>query len=552
MSKFRNNQLLKKTIQSMPTKDRIEDALNIPEPDTVNRCGAPAYALKDELRLLSMLNTLKIEPQCYRSEGETIKEVCDLVDKIAMKDPYFVAQMIVWSRCKGEGMRSVCHLAAAKLAPFISGKEWGKRFYSVWNKKDQKGGCIFRLDDMAEILGIFSSLNKTKLTNAMKKGFANVLETVDSYQILKYKKAAFDVMNLCHPNSAKSFAEVEYEGKKIKTLDAIKQGLSVTAETWESAQSEAGQIVAQAVREGKLTKEEAEVTLEKAKSNNWAELLDDGKLGILAALRNIRSILKVCNDKDTILKFGVLLTDGEAIRKGKIMPYQIDTAYQILKDEFRGWQYAPVIEQALLAGYEASIPNLAEALPGKTCIMIDCSGSMHCNCVTINNNQRKSINATAVEKAGLIAATIAKSCNCDIVRFGTHAEFAKPNLKKNVFELGRELSNCNMGCTNIGAAFDLIRENKKVYDRIILLSDDECNTKRYYGNWVDGAYKDYVYHVCSPYVYCIDFAAYGTVPLRNPGKVNYYFGYGYSMFNDISSKEFNPESHLDEVRKIVI
>ena len=49
MSKFRNNQLLKKTIQSMPTKDRIEDALNIPEPDTVNRCGAPAYALADAL-----------------------------------------------------------------------------------------------------------------------------------------------------------------------------------------------------------------------------------------------------------------------------------------------------------------------------------------------------------------------------------------------------------------------------------------------------------------------------------------------------------------------
>ena len=551
MSKFKNNQLLKQTLQSFPTKERIVESANIPAPDTKNRCGGDAYTLSDELRLLSMLNTLKLEPQYYRSEGETMKELCDLIEKIAIKDPYFVAQMIVWSRCKGEGMRSICHLAAAKLAPFVSGQEWGRRFYSSWNKKEQKGGCIFRLDDMSEILGVFSSLNQTKLTNAMKKGFANVLETVDSYQLLKYKKTSLDIMNLCHPNSAASFAEVEYDGKTIKTLDAIKAGLPVSAKTWEAAQSEAGQIVAEAVREGKISKAEAETILEKAKSDNWTELLSEGRLGILAALRNIRSILKVTNDRKNIDLLCALLSDPEAILKGKVMPYQIDTAYQILRDEFRGWQYAPDVAAALLKGYETSIPNLKEALPGKTCVMVDCSGSMCSRCT--NGGNHSQINATACEKAGLIAATIAKSCDCDIVRFGSDAHFFTPNLKKNVFQLGQEIANANMGGTAIGSAFDLIRKNHKKYDRIILLSDNECNQRSYWGgNWVDTAYKEYVRNVCSPYVYCIDFCAYGTTPLANPGKVNYYFGYGYSMFNDITSKEFNPEAHLEEVRKIII
>jgi hypothetical protein len=550
MSKFKNNQLLKQTLQSFPTKERIVESANMPAPDTKNRCGGDAYTLSDELRLLSMLNTIKLEPQYYRSEGETMKELCDLIEKIAMKDPYFVAQMIVWSRCKGEGMRSICHLAAAKLAPFISGQEWGRRFYSSWNKKEQKGGCIFRLDDMSEILGVFSSLNQTKLTNAMKKGFAKVLETVDSYQLLKYKKTSLDVMNLCHPNSAISFAEVEHEGKMIKTLDAIKAGLPVSAKTWEAVQSEAGQIVAEAVREGKISKDEAETLLEKAKSDNWTELLSEGRLGILAALRNIRSILKVTNDRKNIDLLCALLSDSEAILKGKVMPYQIDTAYQILKDEFRGWQYASEVESALLKGYETSIPNLKEALPGNTCVMVDCSGSMHGYCAS---NGGKRINATACEKAGLIAATIAKSCDCDIVRFGSDAYFFTPNLKKNVFQLGQEISYANMGGTAIGSAFDLIRKSHKKYDRIILLSDNECNAPSYWGrDWVNTAYKEYVRNVCSPYVYCIDFCAYGTTPLANPGKVNYYFGYGYSMFNDITSKEFNPEAHLDEVRKIII
>lgn len=557
MSKFKNNQLLKQSLKSIPTKERIVETVNMPEPDTTNKCSAPVYSLPDELRLLAMLNTIKLEgDQYYRSESEIMKELRDLVEKIAMHNPYYVAQMIVWSRCKGEGMRSICHLAATLLAPFISGQGWGRRFYSVWNKKEQKGGCIFRLDDMSEILHVFSSLNQTKLTNAMKKGFASVLENVDSYQLLKYKKTALDIMNLCHPNSKNSKATVQVEGCDVKTLDAIKKGLSVSAETWEAAQSEAGQIVAQAVREGKLTKEEAAATLEKAKSDNWEELLVDGKLGILAALRNIRNILKVTNTPKNIDLLCKLLSNGELIVKGKVMPYQIDIAYQVLQDEFSGWQYKSQVEQALLRGYEKSIPNLAEALPGKTCVMVDCSGSMHDYCAILDNKGKfmRRSRSSACDKAGLIAATIAKSCDCDIVRFGSNAQFFTPNTKKDVFTLGREIANDNMGGTCIGAAFELIRKSKKVYDRIILLSDNECNrpTDWYGRSWVNDNYKAYVREVCSPYVYCIDFCAYGTIPVSNPGKVNYYFGYGYSMFNDIASKEFNPDAHLAEVRKIII
>ena len=139
MSKFKNNQLLRQSLKSIPTKERIVETVNMPKPDTTNRCGALAYSLPDELRLLAMLNTIKLEgDQFYRKESETMKDLRDLVEKIAMKDPYYVAQMIVWSRCKGEGMRSICHLAASLLAPFISGQDWGRRFYSVWNKKEQK------------------------------------------------------------------------------------------------------------------------------------------------------------------------------------------------------------------------------------------------------------------------------------------------------------------------------------------------------------------------------------------------------------------------------
>lgn len=545
--KERNGQL-KSSLGAMAPKERVVAANSIPKENTTNRQGYKAYSLDDELRLLSMLNTLKLEPQFYRSENQTMRELRDLIERIALKDPYFVAQAIVYSRCVGEGMRSINHLAAALLAPFISGEEYAKRFYGLWDKKNQRGGCIFRVDDMSEIKDVYSALNKSTLSNSMKKGFKKVLETLDTYQLAKYKNTVIDIANLVHPKSSLSNAMITTSnGEKIRTLDALMQGITISADTWEVAQSEAGQEVAKAVREGKLSAEKAAEVLKEAKNDNWETLLLDGKLPILAALRNLRNMLK--SPRPAVIKAVCeLISNPNKIREGKVMPYQIDYAYEVVKMEFGSTYEGRTVMQALHTGYEYSVPNLAEALPGKTCVMVDCSGSMNTRCT--NGNQRTTIQSTAAEKAGLIAATIAKATNADVVRFGSSAEFYSYNPNNSVFDLGREIGRDNMGGTSIPAAFDLIRKNRRVYDRIILLSDNECNIP-WSGNWVSGAYKNYVHDVANPYVYAVDLASYGTVPVSG-SKVNYYFGYGFAMFEDIASKEFNPAQHIEKVRKIVI
>lgn len=547
--KERNTQL-KNALGAMPTKERAKEVVSIPKEDTVNRQCYAAYSLSDELRLISMLNTLKLEPQFYRSESAIMTELRDLIERIGTKDPYFVAQAIVYSRCMGEGMRSINHLAAALVAPFISGEEYAKRFYGLFDKKNQKGGCIYRPDDMKEIKDVYVALNgNRKLSNSMKKGFASAIEHLDAYQLAKYKGAIIDIANLSHPKSSLSLAEIDVNGKKMKVIDAIMQGITVSADTWEVANSEAGQEVAKAVKAGKLTKDEAKEVLAKAKNDNWEGLLVEGKLGILAALRNVRSML-LNPRKEVIDALCSLVSNGDAIRKGKIMPYQIDYAYEVVKQEFATTADGRRVMDALEKGYEESVPNLAEALPGKTCVMVDCSGSMHTRCH--NGNSRNTIATDASEKAGLIAATIAKATNADVVRFGSSAGFYSYSRSESVFSLGRKIGNANMGGTSIASAFDLIRKEKRAYDRVIILSDNECNSPSYWsGSWVSGAYKNYVRAVASPYVYAVDLASYGTVPVAGD-KVNYYFGYGTAMFDDIATKEFKPTMHIDKVRKVVI
>ena len=546
--KERNTQL-KNALGAMASKETVKAVAAIPTENAKNRQGCAAYSLSDELRLISMLNTIKLEPQFYRSENQTMRELRDLIERIGLKDPYFVAQAIVYSRCLGEGMRSVNHLAAALLAPFISGKEYAKRFYGLWDKKEKKGGCIYRVDDMSEIKDVYAALNKSTLSNSMKKGFAAVLEALDTYQLAKYKDTVIDMANLTHPKSALSKAEIVVDGKKMKVIDALMKGVTVSADTWEVANSEAGQEVAKAVKAGKLTKVEAEVTLANAKNDNWEAMLTEGKLGILAAIRNIRSMLKSPR-KEVIDALCKLVSNGQAIRDGKIMPYQIDYAYEVVKKEFSNSADGRRVMEALLKGYEYAVPNLAEALPGRTCVMVDCSGSMNTYCSQAG--QRSNIASTAAEKAGLIAATIAKATNADVVRFGSHAEFYSYDPNESVFSLGRKIGHDNMGGTSIPSAFELIRTAKRQYDRIILLSDNECNARGYWsGDWVSGAYKKYVHDVANPYVYAVDLAAYGTTPIAGD-KVNYYFGYGFAMFEDIASKEFNPSAHIEAIRKIVI
>jgi hypothetical protein len=332
------------------------------------------------------------------------------------------------------------------------------------------------------------------------------------------------------------------------------QGINIAADTWEVALSDSGQEVAKAVREGKLTKEEGEKVLAEAKADNWESLLKDNKLGILAALRNIRNIMKNPR-KEIVDAWCALVSNQDMIRKNLILPIHFDLAYDIVEKEFSTYDYAHQVMSTLQDAYIKSIPNLASVFTGKTCIMIDCSGSMGCGYSDGNNPSGKDnwwytrgtkYSDTCSYKAGLIAATIAKACDVDIVKFGTSAEFYPINVHKNVFELAKELGTDEYGGTSPYRAWELITRYQKKYDRVIFISDNEVNSY----NLTSDYYKKYL-RICSPYIYAIDLAAYGTTPLAG-NKVAYFYGYGASLYEDLTKNEFNPSAIIDKVKAIVI
>lgn len=561
----KTNSKLASIIGEKKPKPRLVAANNIPKPDTTNQQGLPAYSQDKWLKLLTMLNTLKLQPQYYRNEAATLKELQDLIQVCATENPYFTCQCIVYSRCLGEGMRTISHAASVFVAPFISGQEYSKRFYGLWNKKEKKGGVIFRPDDMSEIISGFVALNGeyqtttvtnskgttttvdisgTKLTNAMKKGFKSALESLDSYSLLKYKSLLIDVINLVHPNPNVSREYVTVNGEEVYTIDAIMRGLNVSANTWEVNQGNAGQIVAQAVKEGKIDEVEAKEILTQAKSDNWKELLDTNKLPILACLRNLRNILLNNPTQDTVKKVCDLVSNPKLIREGKIMPYQLDLANEIMLSEFNN-PYSRQISQALAKGYELSVPNLKELLPGNNVILLDMSGSMRRNIKLKVGNKELPSSSTCAEKAALIAATVAKATNADVIVFGSSAKYVQYNPNLDVFSLAKQLCT-NMGSTDLASAWRLAQSSGNKYDRVFILSDNEVNRGNTYSS-----YMSYVKNVGHPYVYSVDLCGYGTNCIAGE-KVRYYYGYGFAMFDDIASSEFNPNYHIEKVKQVVI
>ncbi len=466
--------------------------------DTLNLEGFQSYSMTEEEKLVSMLNTLTLAPQFYKTPSHQVNDLLLTIRKLCESDPKFVAQAIVWSRCIGGGMRTVNQLAAAMIAPYISGTDYAKYFYSKFNKKSQIGGCIFRADDMINIHKAYKAIYGKSLSNAMKKGFASAIEHLDEYQVAKYKKHLIDIVNMVHPQSK-------------DVINRLMHGEQLNNKTWENKISQAGKS------ENAETKEQA-----------WAELINSNSLPILAALRNVKNISKECEyDDEAIDNFCKLVKNQKLIKEGLINPLVFDLAYENCSNV--------KISNALRDSFTMALPNIKELINGSTCVIVDCSGSMTDGGVNFNKTR-------CIDKAGLIAAVFKTQLNSEIVVFGFRAKYVDINCEENVFDIAHEISKFDMGGTNVSCAFN---ELNKKYDRIIIISDSEVNS----GDLVSIAVKRYKEkYNADPYIYVLDLAAYGTQMLKN-NKVKIYSGYTMKLFDDIAN-ELDLNKAIDEIKKI--
>lgn len=412
-----------------------------------NLAGGKAYKESKELQLVSLLLTSFGNDKFYQQQQKTFAQLDTLIQKC---DKQFCAKAILYAR-REFGMCTITHFAASVLAKYISGEPWAKDFF---NK------IIFRPDDMTEIVACHLS-RKQKLSNAMKKGFAEAFGRFDDYSLTKYRSEAsevklVDVVNLVHPTESE---------KNNGAITKLVNGELKSFDTWEVELSAAGG--------------DAE-----AKKQAWHKLLAENKLGYFALLRNLRNI---ANMKDEALDKLALnaLVNPDAIHKSLVLPFRYSTAYNEMSNISTDYM------RAISRACEIACDNVPK-LDGKTLIALDVSGSM----------------GSVAGIAALFAAVLVKTNNCDVITFSYDAVYKHINPDDSLMTIQRGLCFAGGG-TNFISIFE--RANKK-YDRVILLSDMQA--------WIGGlwhtspsaaynAYKRKYNPDCK--MYSIDLAGYGTL-----------------------------------------
>lgn len=506
--------------------------------EVVNHNGGQSVKFTPEMELVGLLAT-GLDGRSYEKESDREKRLVELIKSVGKKDPELVAKALIYTRSV-IGQRSITHVGAVAALSSLSGSPLATRFFTKRSRKENKGGIIYRLDDMLEIISYYYLRNPNKpLPNAIKRGFKNVLENADEYELAKYQAknaevSLVDVVNLVRPKPSEKMSEVF---KQLMT-GKLKQ-----FNTAEDKNTKSGQEIADKVKRGEITKEDGNIQLKEAKSENWKQLINDGAIGYLALLRNLRNIVNTADDT-TYQNALVMLVDEKRVRKSLVFPHQIDIAFEVLMAEGLSNQSRKVsLLTAINKAYELAIPNLTELFNyGRTAVVLDTSGSM-----TSSISMGKSrINSRAVDKGALIAATLCKGIGADLYHFSNSCSMLSYNPIDSVNTIKNYIVNRSFGGgTEFNSIFNTLQGK---YDRVFVISDMQGSDSLLRGS----SYQSYIRTNGQPFIYSIDMCGYGNTMFKQTEKLINLFGYSSDIYEMVKSCEINPKAILDEIRKIEI
>lgn len=450
---------------------------------TTNKDGYPAYSMNDKAKLVTQVTTSFLNEKKFY--GDNTQDMIETIKRVVKNDPQFVSNLAVFAR-REFNMRSVAHVLVGYLANIVEGKPYVKRTVK---------GVTLRGDDATEILSFYLNTFGKPIPNSLRKGLKEVFSNFDAYTLAKYKGEGKnvkmrDILCLCRPNPVTA--------EQSKLWKDLLEGKIATPYTWETELSAKGN-----------------------KKEVWEDLIASGKLPYMAALRNMRNIVNAKPDNlNDYLKF---IADPKNVKRSKQLPFRFLSAYRNVS----GTKVLDALEDAA----EASIENLPK-IPGKTVIAIDVSGSMSCR-VSAMSDVRCCDIATLL---GLITSRICE--DAQVYQFDDRIrEMAVSKHSGLLYATTHE--SCPGGGTNMNLPFSLMLNKKIDCDRVIILSDNMCNTSSsWYSNApvqtiADRYRRDSGNNI---WVHAIDLQGYGTQQFAGP-KTNIIAGWSEKIFDFILMAE---------------
>lgn len=370
--------------------------------------GAPAFPHFTPLQQLrrSVMSCLLWEREFYE-DGQTIAErIEDLAGKVGPRE---LGALAIEARSKFN-LRHAPLLLLAVLAKTGRGT-------SVVSETIAE--TIQRADELSEFLAIYWRKGKTPVSKQVKLGLAKAFQKFDAYRLAKYNRDGAiklrDVLFLIHAKPKDKEQEALWKKLADGTLPA--------PDTWEVALSGGAD-----------------------KKATWERLIREEQLGYLALLRNLRNMTQADVDE-------ALIREAIEARRGarRVLPFRYVAAARVCP------QLEPSIDKALLAAIE-ELP----ALPGKTIVLVDVSGSM---------NERLSAKSDMkrIDAAAALASIIRGDLR--VITFSQRA--VEVPARRGMAGIDAVINSQPHSSTYLGQAVTAV--NALPHDRLIVITDEQSH-----------------------------------------------------------------------------
>lgn len=359
---------------------------------------------------------------CLLWEDEFYEDGISIAGRIAMAgkevEPAVLAALAVEAR-SDFNLRHVPLLLLSVLAREGSGSSL---------VGDTIARVIRRADELAELIVVHATVNnvppdkvKKTLSAQMKKGLARAFQKFDGYQLAKYNRdGAIKLRDVLFLSHAKPRDEAQ-----AALWKQLVDGTLPSPDTWEVSLSGG-----------------------KDKKETFTRLLEEGKLGYLALLRNLRTMVEAGVPRD-------LIRDAVLARKGagRVLPFRYVAAARACP------QMEPVLDQALAAAI-ADLPPFE----GRTAVLVDVSGSM--GSPLSRRSDLKRMDA---------AAALASILNGDLRVFSFSDRVKEVAPRRGMAGVDAIVKSQPMGGTRLGEAVSFINE-RVPHDRLIVVTDEQSHS----------------------------------------------------------------------------
>jgi len=423
----------------------------LPATNAVNRERAPAYAYGAEEKLAQLAATGTLNDSFYATAETHLAEVLDAAKAV---DPMFVAKAAVYARKSG-AMKDMPALLAAYLT--VAEPDLAVRVFG-------------RVIDNGRMLRTFvqimrsGQVGRTSLGTRPKRLVKGWLEQASMRDLMAAATgndpSLADIVRMVHPSPRDETRRAFYGWLIGKPYDVAALPVEIAAfEAWKREPSGSlPPVPFQWLTAFPLTAEQ------------WGELA--GTMGWQALRMNLNTLAR----NGAFAVDGVTeavaarLSDAEALRKARVLPYQLMMAL-----DSAGAGVPLKVQAALEDALEASVSNVPK-VPGNVVVCHDVSGSMASPATGYRKGATSQVSCNQV--AALVAAAMLRTNRqARVLPFEQRVVKVKLDPFARLAVNTAKLAAVGGGGTSVSAPLAQLNAERAAVDLVVIVSDNE--------SWVD-------------------------------------------------------------------